>query len=961
MKYIFKILALCLLTAWTVSAGAATPEAIKSLRVPVLSAIPSMTVEAGSSTTYTVLVEDNPGVIGFSFSVQGAPFVTITPVGKFLAQLTINPTGAHVGSNTATVFVVNNLGQSTNRTFTIVVTPPPTNCDVITATNLGNPSSQLSKPAGSDVIKVNDNYHAFVVNDMGFLVRLDYGTSLLNTPVVTRFMNLGSVIAQSPHGIAVAHDNGEWYGFITCGYDVLRSRIVKLKFGSSLTNDNPTVVNLGNIGGVMNFPMDLSLINDNGIWVGLTPNAGGNNVTRLVFGASLDAVPTAQNFTNIGTLAYPTGLFTIKNQGVWHAFVSSPGDTGITRLDFGASLQSTPAAEKYKGMAHLNGNYEMVVLQNGSTMFGIAANAGSNTATRINFPNGLTGEMTTTALNLPDAQFHFPGSISNPIKENDKLYMLVTNTNGSTLTRLNLTDCSETEYPDCTCSCLKPFFEYLLVNNKLFTREESQTKVGDLVSQARKAGYAVEFSSCALFSKNLNGNFYATNQQPSGTKYTARIGDCEVSINSLSANPVSFAGLRTLSCAGGVVSLGVGSGTTAVAQLKIDTCFTCQEYTSTNCYSAITDVSVNPYAYGMAGNWRAVRSYAYYSDRAQSDANQETNIRTDGAFADFKAFWKQAAGKWEANKQNSQWVWNMEATLFNRRGLELENHDPLGRYNAGLYGYDDALPTAVVSNSRYRESGFDGFEDYFFDIGVCDPACAPGRAFNFADYKTSLDATQQHTGQYSLRVAAGASCNVSATVVPADAPAFNVNVNRVNNQCGPGLVMTSMRVGQDALLPAFSPLAGKKMLVGGWVKESQPCSAGTYTGSQITIQFLKNGANLLTIDAQPSGNIIEGWQRIEKIVTIPADADMMTVMLRSIGSANAYFDDIRIHPYNANMKSFVYDPVNLWLMAEMDENNYATFYEYDEEGSLVRKKKETERGIKTITESRNGLRKTNNP
>jgi hypothetical protein len=71
----------------------------------------------------------------------------------------------------------------------------------------------------------------------------------------------------------------------------------------------------------------------------------------------------------------------------------------------------------------------------------------------------------------------------------------------------------------------------------------------------------------------------------------------------------------------------------------------------------------------------------------------------------------------------------------------------------------------------------------------------------------------------------------------------------------------------------------------------------------------------------------------------------------------ANFDDVRIHPFNANMKSFVYNPVNLRLMAELDENNYATFYEYDDEGTLTRVKKETEQGVKTIKETRSALEK----
>jgi hypothetical protein len=52
------------------------------------------------------------------------------------------------------------------------------------------------------------------------------------------------------------------------------------------------------------------------------------------------------------------------------------------------------------------------------------------------------------------------------------------------------------------------------------------------------------------------------------------------------------------------------------------------------------------------------------------------------------------------------------------------------------------------------------------------------------------------------------------------------------------------------------------------------------------------------------------------------------------------------------MKSYVYDPVSLRLVAELDANNYAAFYEYDEEGTLIRTKAETQKGIKTIKESR---------
>ena len=111
---------------------------------------------------------------------------------------------------------------------------------------------------------------------------------------------------------------------------------------------------------------------------------------------------------------------------------------------------------------------------------------------------------------------------------------------------------------------------------------------------------------------------------------------------------------------------------------------------------------------------------------------------------------------------------------------------------------------------------------------------------------------------------------------------------------------------------------------------------------------------------RPQGQIIEGWQKINTIIKVPNDAEIMTLSLQNDGdNINVYFDDIRMHPFDSNMKTFVYDPYTQRLQAELDENNYATFYEYDKEGGLIRVKKETERGIYTIQETRSSTRKSN--
>jgi hypothetical protein len=377
----------------------------------------------------------------------------------------------------------------------------------------------------------------------------------------------------------------------------------------------------------------------------------------------------------------------------------------------------------------------------------------------------------------------------------------------------------------------------------------------------------------------------------------------------------------------------------------------------TSCYSAVTDTSVNPYAYGLLGNWRPSRSYTYYSARAQSDPDQPTNIRKDGAFNDFMAFWKKETNGWKPQHDNANWVWNAETTVFNKKGFELENKDPLGRYNAGIYGYDNAVPIAVIQNSRYCESAYEGFEDYGFGGNLCDDACPAERRFYLSGSDIRLDSTEKHTGRYSLRVVKDDSNHV-ALMVPVTATATDPSdpvFNKVDNDCAPyEPVLKSVKADKSVLIPPFSLLSGKKVLLSAWVKEAQDCKCTAYTGNQIKL-VVKGSSGSVAIVAHPSGAIIDGWQRYEQVVDLPAGTDSLSIILQVTGNATTYFDDIRLHPYNANMKSFVYDPKSLRLMAELDENNYATFYEYDDDGTLTRLKKETERGIKTIRETRSAL------
>ena len=161
---------------------------------------------------------------------------------------------------------------------------------------------------------------------------------------------------------------------------------------------------------------------------------------------------------------------------------------------------------------------------------------------------------------------------------------------------------------------------------------------------------------------------------------------------------------------------------------------------------------------------------------------------------------------------------------------------------------------------------------------------------------------------------------------------------------------------------SFSPIPGKTYWLAAWVMEEHDNQVFNYDNSAIDLIF-SDGSNQpvgTSVRLLPSGEIIDGWQHIIGEFTIPPETIYLNLNLVNLSdSVITYFDDVRVHPVNGNMKSFVYDPQNYRLMAELDENNYTTFYEYDKEGGLIRVKKETIKGTETIQETRSANPKRN--
>lgn len=155
-------------------------------------------------------------------------------------------------------------------------------------------------------------------------------------------------------------------------------------------------------------------------------------------------------------------------------------------------------------------------------------------------------------------------------------------------------------------------------------------------------------------------------------------------------------------------------------------------------------------------------------------------------------------------------------------------------------------------------------------------------------------------------------------------------------------------------IPSFNPKPDSSYIISGWIKDDNTTvNTTTYIHGSISISY--GGSSHVSGAFHPKGQIIDGWQHLEDTFKIPHTATQISIHLNS--GASSYFDDVRVYPYNGSMKSYVFDPLTLRLVAELDERNYATMYEYDEEGKLVRVKKETERGVMTIQESKSNTSK----
>ncbi len=208
------------------------------------------------------------------------------------------------------------------------------------ATNWGNIGG-LNFPHDFYITQEAGNYYGFAINiNDNTLTRINFGPDFNSTPTGVNLGNIGNL--SYPAGFTFIKYNGNWYAYIA---DRVTNSITRLDFGTSLLN-TPTGTNLGNPGNFLQRPRDISLFNScDGIY-GFVVNEGNNEIVKLNFGNDPTTNPQATDLGNIGNLDFPhsiSDLFRVGND--IYAFIPNAYGNSLTRIRF-KGCQNIPGSDQ---------------------------------------------------------------------------------------------------------------------------------------------------------------------------------------------------------------------------------------------------------------------------------------------------------------------------------------------------------------------------------------------------------------------------------------------------------------------------------------------------------------------------------------------------------------------------------------------------------------------------------------
>ncbi|MCK4662304.1 MAG: hypothetical protein KAT68_05525 [Bacteroidales bacterium] len=310
--------------------------------------------------------------------------------------------------------------------------------------------------------------------------------------------------------------------------------------------------------------------------------------------------------------------------------------------------------------------------------------------------------------------------------------------------------------------------------------------------------------------------------------------------------------------------------------------------------------------------WRKHKTFTWKGDINADGTYLWTDNNADGIYEQ-DYIWDYT----DAQNINRGWQKTSEVTRYNHYSAPLEAMDINGNFASGKYDPNENYVIANVSNANYRSFAYSGFEtEKTLSGNIVDFG---GEIVN----ETNAERIENegnilpHTGKYLIKV---------------------------SGEWGPKYKGETESSGNKGMQK------GRKYRASVWVHKNSPNGAALAIHMQGTpdyYDFIEKNSE--------EGIVFGNWILLNLDFDIPSnyvssDDDVIVYLKNNDAGTPAYFDDFRVHPIDAPMASYVYDEQTGSVTAILNNENIASYFDYDEAGRLIRTWKETPDGKKKITE-----------
>jgi hypothetical protein len=319
-------------------------------------------------------------------------------------------------------------------------------------------------------------------------------------------------------------------------------------------------------------------------------------------------------------------------------------------------------------------------------------------------------------------------------------------------------------------------------------------------------------------------------------------------------------------------------------------------------YNTAEYIAANDFLKNKKGFWNINKSYAYNTIRTSSNPKSTNKIYQNGTY-------QLELGEWIKPNVNNNWQVSNSINIFSPNGEPLEELDALNIPSTSSYIGDKTLPTIVAQNASLNSVYFESVE-------------APG---------------------YSPIGGTGLSVS---------------NYNHSGSKC---INLNNTYAFFEYTMPYPNSLRNNTVIVKFWASmnpsyKETPVYSATYQNiTEIKGEF--NGT-VFTAKKVASSGI---WNLYEATTTLNAPLTTNNLVFQIYNSvkfegasafvnSTLYLDDILFQPKLAKCNAYVFDYDKRKILTQFDDQHFGLFYLYNPEGKLVRKLKETERGMKMIEE-----------